>query len=67
MSTLPAGKANVVITEDGNINIHVSAKTMYNIDECSTILRGVLGRVGCPGCTSGLPIAFQLMEEEFSV
>jgi hypothetical protein len=60
-------KARVVVQPNGTINVHVSAETLYNLESTQSLLRGVLGRVGCPTCCSGRTILFQQEEAEFTV
>jgi hypothetical protein len=60
-------KARVVVQPNGNIHALVSAETLYNLDATQIILKGILGRTGCPTCCSGLQILFQQEEAEFNV
>jgi len=60
-------KARVVVQPNGTINVHVSAETLYNLEATQSLLKGILGRVGCPTCCSGRQILFQQEETEFTV
>ena len=47
--------------------VRVSSKALYNFESMQQITKEILGRVGCPGCHSGLDIRFVLEEQEFLV
>lgn len=60
-------KARVVVQPNGNVTVHVSAETLYNLEATQSLTRSILGRVGCPTCCSGRQILFQQEEAEFNV
>jgi len=62
MASLP--KHRVVVGAEGQVTVHTAPEVLYNIDALQQLQRSVLGRLGCPTCHSGLPIAFQLAEGE---
>jgi hypothetical protein len=57
-----------VFVEGNNsiVRVQVGAETLYNLEETQGLTRSILGRLGCPGCHSGLQILFQLAEQEFA-
>ena len=60
-------KARVVVQPNGNINVHVSPETLYDLNATQSLIGSVLGRTGCPTCCSGRQILFQQEEAEFVV
>lgn len=60
-------KARVVVQPNGNITVHVSAETLYNLEATQSLLKTILGRTGCPTCCSGRQVFFQQEETEFNV
>jgi hypothetical protein len=56
--------ARVVSQADGTLRVHVAPEVMFSLERSTAVLNGVLGRCGCPTCTSGLPIAFIVEEGE---
>lgn len=66
-STHSTTKARVVTAPSGTVTVHVSAEALYNLDEIQRLQRTVLGRLGCPTCTSGRYIVYQQEESEFEV
>jgi hypothetical protein len=60
-------KARVVIAPTGVVNVHVSAEILYNLEAAQQLTKTILGRLGCPGCTSGRQILFHQEEGEFTV
>lgn len=60
-------KARVVVQPNGNVNVHVSAETLYNLKATQSLIGSILGRVGCPTCCSGRQILFQQEEAEFTI
>jgi hypothetical protein len=60
-------KAQIRVQPSGAIHVRVAPDVLYNADEFQAIQRAVLGRFGCPGCCSGLPILWQAAEQEFEL
>ncbi|MGH6838160.1 MAG: hypothetical protein ACREDT_05045 [Methylocella sp.] len=65
--TKSGAKARVVIAPAGAVHIHVSPEVLYNLEATQELTRIVLGRTGCPHCTSGRQLFFQQEEAEFTV
>jgi hypothetical protein len=67
IQTKSGAKARVVIAATGAVHIHVSPEVLYNLEATQEVTRLVLGRTGCPTCTSGRQLLFQQEEGEFMV
>jgi hypothetical protein len=46
-----------------SITVHVPPSVLYDIEAFQKVQRSVLGRAGCPGCTSGGHFIWQAYEE----
>jgi hypothetical protein len=66
MGTLST-KARVNIEPNGVVKVRVNANTLYDLGAMQQVQASVLGRLGCPGCTSGIQFIFQQEEGEFGV
>jgi hypothetical protein len=62
-------KPRIVVEGGGSnlVRVHVSGETLYNLEATQRLSRSVLGRLGCPGCCSGIQILFQQVEQELPV
>jgi hypothetical protein len=67
IQTKSGATARVVIAPTGAIHVNVSPEVLYNLEATQEVTRLVLGRCGCPYCTSGRQLVFQQEEAEFTV
>jgi hypothetical protein len=63
--TTRATRARVVVGPDGAVSVKVSPEVMFNFEQSAAVMKSVLGRLGCGGCTSGFNIQMVLQEQEF--
>ena len=48
------------------ITVMVPPEVAFDLDKTQVVLKNVLGKLGCPGCTSGFDIRF-VLERDFVV
>ena len=46
-----------------SIKVHLPPNLLYDLDSFQKVQRSVLNQVGCPGCTSGIQIHWQIFEQ----
>lgn len=59
-------KVQNAITSGHPITVMVPPEVAFDIDKTQTVLKNVLGRLGCLGCTSGFDIRL-VLERDFIV
>jgi|HubBroStandDraft_6_1064221.scaffolds.fasta_scaffold1052004_2 hypothetical protein len=59
--------ARVVVAQNGVVNVHVNAETLYNLEATQRLTGAILGHLGCPTCHSGRQILFLQEEAQFAV
>lgn len=45
------------------VSVAVPASVAYDLERFQEVQKDILGRLGCPGCTSGLDIRFDVQRE----
>lgn len=63
MATIP----QLSLKEGNTVQVRVSADVMFNLEKAQAVQKKVLGRLGCPGCTSGFNLSLVALEREFVV
>lgn len=48
------------------VYVRIPASAAYDLEKMNRITKGILGKLGCPGCHSGFDIRY-LLEREFIV
>ena len=62
-----APKARVVIDSSGVVHAHVSPEVLFNIDATQSLMKSILGKLGCQACCSGFQIIFKQEAGEFNI
>ncbi len=47
------------------VRVDIPASAYFNLDHFNKVHASILGRLGCPGCTSGWDIRFRLQQRFF--
>jgi len=53
------------LAQGNAVVVRVPGEVMYSAERSQAVVRSVLGRLGCPGCHSGIQILLQGIEQEF--
>lgn len=61
MSTPDAHNLKIRLSAPTNeVHVSIPAAAYFNLDQFQQVHKGILGRLGCPACTSGHDIRFHL-------